>query len=210
MRLHQTSIVFRRFPSLLLLTVLLLASRVALADAVGNGSGFVRDASGAVIPGAKVTLTRRSTNATVTHVSDASGAFQSLELAPNTYTLSVEAPGFKRVTLSQIVVQVDQAAKLDVLLQAGDVSEVVNVDVRMSLVDTEQNTLSNVVEHTNDRLHALKFTELPRPCPADPGRDPVCQRQPGDWLQRRRGTHAVERLSDRRHQQHGHAGQRRS
>jgi hypothetical protein len=73
------------------LTALLFVSPWALADAVGRGAGVVRDGSGAVVAGAKVTLTRTSTNAVLTRTTDGSGAFQFLELPPDTYTLSVEA-----------------------------------------------------------------------------------------------------------------------
>jgi hypothetical protein len=118
----------------------------ALADAVGRGAGVVRDGSGAVVSGAKVTLTRTSTNAVLMRTTDGSGAFQFLELPPDTYTLSVEATGFRRTTLSRVVIQVDQASTLDVVLQLGEVSEVLNVDAAPPLIDTQQNTLSNVVD----------------------------------------------------------------
>ena len=145
----RTRCAHRRFSKFLVVLAMLLVSHWALADAVGSAAGVVRDASGALVAGARITLTRLSTNAVINRTSDASGSFQFLELAPDTYTLTVEAPGFKRATLSQIVVQVDQAAKLDVMLQTGDVSEVVNVEAGAPLIDTEQNTLSNVVDtHT--------------------------------------------------------------
>ena len=128
------------------LTALLFVSPWALADAVGRGAGVVRDGSGAVVAGAKVTLTRTSTNAVLTRTTDGTGAFQFLELPPDTYTLSVEAAGFRRTTLSGVVIQVDQAATLDVVLQLGQVSEVLSVDAAPPLIDTQQNTLSNVVD----------------------------------------------------------------
>ncbi len=143
--------------------IMLFASRWMFADAVGSGTGVVRDVSGALVAGAKITLTRLSTNAVLTRVSDPSGAYQFVELAPDIYTLTVESPGFKRATLSQIVVQVDQAAKLDVTLQAGDVSEVVTVEAGAPLIDTEQNTLSNVVDtHTiaSMPLNSRNFLDL--------------------------------------------------
>lgn len=61
------------------------------------------------------------------------------------------------------MVQVDQAAKLDVTLQAGDVSEVVTVEAGAPLIDTEQNTLSNVVDtHTiaSMPLNSRNFLDL--------------------------------------------------
>jgi len=145
------------------LTGLLFISTLALADAVGRGAGVVRDGSGAVVSGAKVTLTRTSTNAVLTRTTDGSGAFQFLELPPDTYTLSVEAPGFKRTTLSRVVIQVDQASTLDVVLQLGQVSEVLNVDAAPPLIDTQQNTLSNVVDSqaiTTMPLNSRNFLDL--------------------------------------------------
>jgi len=159
----RTRCAHRRFSKFLVVLAMLLVSHWALADAVGSAAGVVRDASGALVAGARITLTRLSTNAVINRTSDASGSFQFLELAPDTYTLTVEAPGFKRATLSQIVVQVDQAAKLDVMLQTGDVSEVVNVEAGAPLIDTEQNTLSNVVDtHTiaSMPLNSRNFLDL--------------------------------------------------
>ncbi len=133
-------------PSILLLLTILLCANDALADAVGLGTGVVRDGTGAVVAGAKITLTRVSTNASLSTVSDGNGGFRFLELAPDNYKLTVEATGFKRTMLMQVVIQVDQASNLDVVLQPGEVSESVNVDASAPLIDTQQNTISNVVD----------------------------------------------------------------
>src|SRR5260370_2417559 len=143
--LRRTSLVLISF-QIFFLMGLLFVSLLALADAVGRGAGVVRDGSGAVVSGAKVTLTRISTNAVLTRTTDGSGAFQFLELPPDTYTLSVEAAGFRRTALSGVVIQVDQATTLDVVLQLGQVSEVLNVDARPPLIDPQQNALSHVVD----------------------------------------------------------------
>src|SRR5260370_8026811 len=95
---------------------LLFASPWALADAVGRGAGVVRDGSGPVVPGAKVTLTRTSTNAVLTRTTDASGAFQFLELPPHTYTLSIHAPVFKRPPLSPLAIHLHPPSPLAALL----------------------------------------------------------------------------------------------
>jgi len=153
----QTSTWYRRFYQLFLFLAFLLASHNGLADAVGVGAGVVRDTTGAAIPGAKITLTRLSTNAVLSRVSDAGGAFVFVELAPDTYTLTVEANGFKRTSLTRVVIQVDQASKLDVVLQPGDVSEYVNVDIGAPLIDTEQNTLSNVVDNQGRLLWTTRL-----------------------------------------------------
>ena len=126
--------------------VLLLSATLARALPVGSGVGVVKDATGAVVRGARLTLLRLSTNALYTGTSDENGSFQFGELPPDTYRLTVEALGFKRATLSQIVVLVDQGSRMDVTLQPGNVTETINVDSGAPLIETEANTLSNVVD----------------------------------------------------------------
>jgi hypothetical protein len=130
----------------LFIAVLLVASRSAFADPVGIGAGIVHDSTGAVVAGAQVTLTRVSTNAVLTRTTDSTGSFRFVELPPDTYTLTVQAPGFKRAVLKQVLIQVDQSTQLDVTLATGDVTENVTVDAIAPLVDTQQSTLSNVVD----------------------------------------------------------------
>lgn len=137
---------FHKAISFVIFAMLLCISRSALADPVGIGAGVVRDTTGAVIAGATVTLTRTSTNAVITRTTDATGSFRFVELPPDTYTMTVQYTGFKRVTLSNVVIQVDQSTQLDVSLSAGDVTDVVNVDEVPQLIDTQQSTLSNVVD----------------------------------------------------------------
>lgn len=137
---------FRKMLSVVLLAMLLFASRGAFADPVGIGAGVVHDSTGAVVAGATVTLTRTGTNAVITRTTDSTGSFRFVELPPDSYTLNVQYPGFKHATISNVIIQVDQSTQLDVTLTAGDVSDVVTVDAVAPLVDTQQNTLSNVVD----------------------------------------------------------------
>ena len=150
--------------SFLLAVILLLAgSRAALASPVGSGSGVVKDPTGAVVPGVKLTLVRVSTNSATVVTSDANGSFSFPELPPDEYRLTAEASGFKRATLENITVQVDTASRMDVTLQAGDVSESVMVEAAAPLVETEQNTLANVVDQTTIQsmpLNSRNFTDL--------------------------------------------------
>ena len=85
--------------SLLAFVLLAAWTHTALAAPVGSGAGVVKDATGAVIPNARVTLQRISTNAVLSSATDATGSFQFRDLAPDVYRLTIEAPGFKRTTL---------------------------------------------------------------------------------------------------------------
>jgi len=124
----------------------------------------VKDPSGAAITGAKLTLTNQSTNAKLEAVSDNNGGFQFLQLAPAVYSLVVESQGFKKVTEQSIVVQVDQITHLDVALQIGSVTQIVEVTSTMTpLLETDRSTLSNVVDSqviSSMPLNARQYLDL--------------------------------------------------
>ena len=145
------------------LFLLLLSTSLAHALPVGSGVGVVKDATGAVVPNARLVLTRVSTNAVLSTTSNTDGEFSFPSLAPDVYTLTVEAPGFKKEVLSQVTILVDQATRIDVALTAGNVNETVDVTANAPLIDTEQNTISNVVDHqaiSTMPLNSRNFTDL--------------------------------------------------
>jgi hypothetical protein len=152
----------RLLSSLLFLTMLIFTQN-ALAAPVGSGVGVVKDASGAVVDKAKLTLKRISTNAVFTTTSDSSGNFHFADLDPDVYTLTVEASGFKRTVLSEVTILVDQVTRLDITLSVGDVNQTVDVTAAAPLIDTEQNTLSNVVDQqtiSSMPLNSRNFLDL--------------------------------------------------
>jgi hypothetical protein len=152
---------FRTF--VLALIVLLVAITVS-ASPTGSIAGFVKDPSGAAIAGAKLTLTNQSTNAKVEAVSGTNGSFQFLQLAPAVYSLVVESQGFKRVTEEGIVVQVDQITHVDVALEIGSVSQIVEVSSAViPLLETDRSTLSSVVDSqviSSMPLNARQYLDL--------------------------------------------------
>src|SRR5437868_6258773 len=110
-----------------LLALFCLLAGWLLASPVGSIAGSVKDASGAYMAGARVTLTNTATNAKIETDTNQNGEFQFLQLAPSTYTLVVESKGFKRA-ISSAVVQVDQITHADFNLEVGDVSQSVQVE----------------------------------------------------------------------------------
>ena len=136
----------------------------ASASPTGSIAGFVKDQSGAAISGAKLTLVNVSTNAKEESVSDSSGAFQFLQLAPAQYSLHVEAVGFKKEVLSNIIVQVDQITHLEPSLQIGSVAEVIEVAGEATpLLETDRSTLSNVIDSgvvSNIPLNGRQYLDL--------------------------------------------------
>lgn len=105
-------------------------------------SGNVADASGAVVPGAKVTATATATGALTRAVSDASGFYVLTNLAPGTYRLRVEKSGFQSYLRQGIILQVDRAVTVNVQLQVGSPTQSVTVTAAESQVNTRSGTLS--------------------------------------------------------------------
>src|SRR5215472_16225258 len=120
-----------------------------IASPVGTIAGTVKDASGALIPSVKLTLTSTATNAQLTTTANGQGEFQFLELPPTTYSLVAEANGFKKVTVASVLVQVDQITHLELALEVGAVTETVQVESAAPLLEMDKSTLSSVVDSQN-------------------------------------------------------------
>jgi hypothetical protein len=153
----------------------LLSAGWLSASPVGSISGTVKDASGAFMPGVKVTLTNTATNARLEANTDANGEFQFPQLAPSTYSIAVEAKGFKRA-LSTALVQVDQITHAEFNMEVGDVSQSVQVEAAAPLLETDKSTLSSVVDSrtiANMPLNARQYLDLalltPGALPSQPG-----------------------------------------
>ena len=114
----------------------------------GSVSGTVHDPSGAVVPGATVTISDVAKGTkSVTHT-DPVGSYAFPSLLPGTYTISVEMTGFKRSVQANFPLDIDQKADLDISLQTGGTSETVEVTAAPPLIKLESSELGDVVsEH---------------------------------------------------------------
>src|SRR5690349_18534045 len=106
--------------------LLFLWVRSAPAQERGSISGTVADTSGAVVPGASVTITDTRTNVRRDATTNSAGFYTVGGLIPDPYSVSAEARGFKRAERSAFTLEVAQAAQIDLQLQIGDVSEAVS------------------------------------------------------------------------------------
>jgi hypothetical protein len=106
---------------------LLLLTASASAQFKAGIQGTVTDPSGAVIPGAKVTLTSLETGKSVNTVSSADGFYRFASLAPGRYKLEVERDGFRKKELESVVVGAEAIIGVDISLEAGSVSDTVTV-----------------------------------------------------------------------------------
>ena len=143
--------------SRILLSVVLALIVAAGAFAQGGGSvaisGTVTDPSGAVIPGAKVTVTQKAMSFVREDVTNSSGQFNITSLAPATYTVAIVAPGFKQYN-QDIILLADQVRNMDIHLQVGQATDQVTVEASSVQVNTVSPVLSQVIEHS-------RLTDLP-------------------------------------------------
>src|SRR6185503_12340340 len=95
---------------------LLFLSAPGFAQTLGTITGEVKDSTGAVIPGATVTVTNKATNATRTTPSNAVGLFDFPALQPGMYTVKTELEGFRTVT-REVELQVQQTARVNFTLE---------------------------------------------------------------------------------------------
>ena len=129
--------------------VLACVMSVAAQQTTGNVRGTVKDPNGAIVPGAKVTITNKTTNQSQTVQSSSEGTFEFNNLLPGDYTISIEATSFKTLTLNEVRVEVSQTTDVPAQLTVGLASETVEVSAGgAELVDTTTTTLSKTF---NDR-----------------------------------------------------------
>ena len=134
----------KTLPSALLLSLFLLP---AFPQTFGGITGEVRDASGASIPAANVTVTNTETNAVRTTATNDTGLYAFPSLIPGSYRVRVEAAGFKTVTRTAIELQVQQTARIDFTLEVGQLSEAIEVKANAALLSTEDATVGTVIEN---------------------------------------------------------------
>jgi len=119
-----------------------------------NLAGTVQDASGAVIPGAPVTLTNDNTGLTYNTETGPAGGFTFAVLPTGTYTLAIQAPGFKAYRATGVRLVASANVRQVHSLEVGQVTETVEVEGAPPLVATEASEQSESID-------SAKVTELP-------------------------------------------------
>lgn len=129
-------------PSILSLAAMMVALLAFTFSSAQTGtssvSGNVKDAQGNVVAGATVTLKNVANNFSRTQVTDNSGNFNFTALPPDTYTVEIEAQGFKKAVTADVQALVAKPTNLVFTLEVGAVTEVVNISA--SSIDTLVNT----------------------------------------------------------------------
>jgi hypothetical protein len=139
----------RRLPGLIFVCVILLSfssARLLAQSTVGTGSiqGVVTDQSGAVLSGARITITNKATAGVIHLTMSSAGTYTSGPMQPGDYMVRVEAKGFKTAEFPATV-QVSVVSSGSVHLPVGQESQVVEVQAAELAVNTEQSTVQGVL-----------------------------------------------------------------
>ncbi len=151
---HKFAQFFALLLSLVVSFALVLPARAQFRASI---QGTVTDPTGAIIPGATVTLTDTATNHTMTTTTSGNGVYTFNALPPNQFILTVTAPGFKKKTLNNVRITPEQANALNVTLNLGSTTQTVTVSgEQANLLNTETATLSGNID-SNQVQHMPSF-----------------------------------------------------
>src|SRR5262245_64831302 len=123
-----------------------LAVGVRAQVTTGSILGTVRDNSGAAVKGARVTVTDVARSAATNYTTDEEGNYNAPFLIPGAYSVAVEAHGFKKSITNNVVVQIDQKARIDFALEVGQIAEVAEITAAITLVKTESSGVGEGIE----------------------------------------------------------------
>ena len=138
----------------LMLFVLSVSTCFWAQSTVGTGSiqGTATDPSGAVVTGAKITITNKATAAAIHLTGSSAGSYSSGPIQPGDYVVHAEAKGFKGLNVP-VTVQVGNTATVNLPMQLGQESQVIEVQGGAVAVNTEQSTVQGTI--TVDQIENL-------------------------------------------------------
>jgi hypothetical protein len=128
--------------------VLLSLVSAALAQTTGTATlvGTVTDNTGAVVPGATVTVVNIETQFVYNGQTSPEGSYYVPNINPGTYRLTLEAQGFKRYVREGVTLRTSEQPRIDVQLEVGTVTESINVTGAAPLLETETTSTGQILE----------------------------------------------------------------
>jgi hypothetical protein len=154
---------FFRYGSFVLLIIWAAVSVVLAQNATGEVNGTVNDPNGAAVPGAMVKLINQATKTETEATTNQSGYFTFVSLRPASYTLMVEAKGFKKSLTNVFALGVSETVNQNISLAVGEMSEVVEVSAGSELVQSSSSELGSVINQRTVEdlpLNGRNFTQL--------------------------------------------------
>jgi hypothetical protein len=138
--------IFRSFLVIFLLCSVCSVLPVSAQTTTGSILGYVTDASGAAVSGATVRAVSSTTGA-ARETRTADGAYQFAGLLPAVYAVTVESPGLRPVTRTEVVVPIQGRIRLDFQMEVGPVSESITVTGGAALVQSSAPVVQTVIEN---------------------------------------------------------------
>jgi hypothetical protein len=136
-----------------LVSALLVCAGAHAASTKSTILGTVQDSSSALVPNATVTIRSETTNFVRQANTNPDGDYVVPDLDPGTYSITVEAPGFKRFARTGVLLNVDRRLRVDAALSVGDVTETVQVAGEAPLVETDSSAIGQVI--ARDQVNRL-------------------------------------------------------
>lgn len=128
----------------------------AFAQATTSLRGVVTDPTGAVIPGAVVSMTNSATGFRRQGLTGEDGVYQFLQVPPGTYVVTVEKAGFTTITRDTVQLQVNTPGTLDLRMDVGAASDVVNVEADATAINTVDASIGNAFSELQVRQLPLE------------------------------------------------------
>ena len=138
-------------------------SLLAQGGATAAMSGHVTDPTGAVIPGAEVTITNLATGVAYSNESNAVGAYSVLNLPPAFYQITVAKEGFQQTAIPIVQLEVNQSVVQDFTLEVGSVDQTIEVSATAQLLQASTAEMGAVVQEQavlDLPLNGRNFTQL--------------------------------------------------
>jgi hypothetical protein len=175
-------------------SLLVFAATLSAQSFQGSLRGRITDPKAATIPLARITIVDEGSGTARSTLTSDQGEYSFAALTPATYTVSAEAPGFKKSSRAGVIVSTQTAVTIDLVMELGQVSEQVNVTAEAPLIDTADASTGQVID-------SQKLADLP-----NLGRNPfmlsklseIDRGRTGAWQQLHAGRHLDHRFDKSR------------
>jgi len=132
---------------LFIATLLILCGATRAQKDTGSIAGTVKDSSGAMVVGAKVTVADVDRGLAFTTTTSDVGEYVAGPLRVGNYTVTVEQAGFKKAVSVAVALDVQQRVVVNVTMEVGQISERVEVSSAAPLLETETSGLGQVIDN---------------------------------------------------------------
>ncbi|HUJ22185.1 MAG TPA: carboxypeptidase regulatory-like domain-containing protein, partial [Bryobacteraceae bacterium] len=159
----KTSVYSRNRIMILLVVSLCVFAQAGWGAVTGRISGTVKDPTGAVVPGAQITVVETQTGIKTGTKTDAAGFYSFPSLAVGHYDLEVKASGFKDFKQTGLVLDVNTAVTVDIPLELGEATQEVTVNAAAVQVETTNTQMGEVISETKMTtvpLNGRSYTDL--------------------------------------------------